>query len=106
MPTEYEIVSSRLLYYPEKGFEVRVPLQDWYERYQKGSPLICSDWEKFYDPRQTTYTKYTRLQSLKETLVDEVLQSIETSGHDRRLSPSWLGILERVLAPMRFPCHG
>ena len=31
VPSEYEIVSSRLLYYPGRGFEVKVPAAAWYE---------------------------------------------------------------------------
>ena len=66
MPTEYEIVTSKLLCYTGEGFtgkrfELDVPLLDWYKRYQQESPLTCSSWEKFQDPRQTTYTRYTDL---------------------------------------------
>ena len=71
MPTEYEIVTSKLLCYTGEGFtgkrfELDVPLKDWYRRYQEESPLVCSSWEKFRDPRETTYTKYTGLQRDKE----------------------------------------
>jgi hypothetical protein len=64
MPSEYEIVRSKLLLntgegFTGKRFELDVPLQQWYEQYQQGSPLACSSWEKFRDPRETTYTKYT-----------------------------------------------
>src|ERR671923_2592280 len=67
MPTEYEIVTSKLLCYTGEGFtgkrfELDVPLQDWDKRFQLDSPLICTSWEKFRDPRETTYTKYTEIQ--------------------------------------------
>ena len=62
MPTEYELLSSKLHYYVGKGFEVNMPVSGWYQKYQQGSPLTCSDWEKFADPRETTYTSYTGLQ--------------------------------------------
>ena len=39
VPTDYEIKSSRLLYYPERGLAVKTPVGAWIERYQAGSPL-------------------------------------------------------------------
>ena len=41
-----------------RGFEVAVPLADWYRTHQTGSALACDDWERFRDPRQTTYADY------------------------------------------------
>src|SRR5438552_15908876 len=77
MPTEYEIVTSKLLCYTGEGFtgkrfELDVPLQRRYQQYQEGSLLTCSSWEKFHDPRETTYSKYTDLQVDKETFVDSL----------------------------------
>jgi toluene monooxygenase system protein E len=111
MPTEYEIVTSKLLCYTGEGFtgkrfELDVPLKDWYHRYQEESPLVCSSWEKFRDPRETTYTKYTQLQREKEIFVDGILEEIELTGYDARLRPEWLRILPRVIAPFRYPGHG
>src|SRR5688500_11513695 len=63
MPTEYEIATSQLHYYIGRGFEVDLPLKEWFRQYQDGSPLTCSSWEIFADPRETTYTKYMSLQS-------------------------------------------
>ena len=36
IPTEYEVVSSRLAYHsrPEMGFELELPWRDWYTKYQ------------------------------------------------------------------------
>ncbi|MGD0988557.1 MAG: hypothetical protein ABR874_12155 [Candidatus Sulfotelmatobacter sp.] len=111
MPTEYEIVTSKLLCYTGEGFtgrrfELDVPLKDWYRRYQEESPLVCSSWEKFRDPRETTYTKYTELQRDKEIFVDGLLDEIELTGYDAHLRPEWLHILSRVVAPFRYPGHG
>ena len=105
-PTEYDITSSRLLYYPPRGFEVNVPMGGWYATYQQGSPLQCRDWEGFRDPRETTYARYAQLQARKETFVAGLLDSLETTGYDRELSPEWLAVLDRVVAPMRYPGHG
>jgi Methane/Phenol/Toluene Hydroxylase len=111
MPTEYEIVTSKLLCYTGEGFtgktfELDVPLLDWYKRFQQDSPLTCSSWENFRDPRETTYTKYTKLQRDKEIFVDGILQEIELSGYDSRLKPRWLQVLSRVLGPLRYAGHG
>jgi toluene monooxygenase system protein E len=111
MPTEYEIVTSKLLCYTAEGFtgkrfELDVPLKDWYRRYQEESPLLCSSWEKFRDPRETTYTKYTELQRDKEIFVDGILDEIELTGYDAHLHPAWLHMLTRVVAPFRYPGHG
>ena len=111
MPSEYEIVTSKLLCYTGEGFtgkrfEIDVPLRDWYRHYQEGSSLVCRSWEKFRDPRETTYTKYTELQRDKEIFVDGILEEIELTGYDAHLRPSWLHMLSRVVAPFRYPGHG
>ena len=111
MPTEYEIVTSKLLSYTGEGFtgkrfELDVPLLDWYKRFQQDSPLACGSWDNFRDPRETTYTKYTGIQRDKEIFVDGILEEIETSGYDRQISPQWLHVLSRVVAPLRYPGHG
>lgn len=111
MPTEYEIVTSKLLCYTGEGFtgkrfELDVPLKDWYHQYQEGSPLLCSSWEKFRDPRETTYTKYTGLQREKEIFVDGILNEIELTGYDAHTRPAWLHLFAKMVAPFRYPCHG
>lgn len=104
-PTPYDIATSRLHYWTERGFEVKVPLDEWYARYQRASPLHCRDWEQWSDPRQTTYTTYTELARTRETFVDGLLQSMP-EDYDGRLSPNWVAVLERVLPPLRYPVHG
>jgi toluene monooxygenase system protein E len=106
IPSDYEVATSRLLYYPGRGFEVNTPLQRWYQTFQQGSAFRCSDWEKFQDPRQTTYASYTELQASKEAYVDGLLESIDASDYDKKLSPVWIRILEKILPPLRYPCHG
>jgi hypothetical protein len=106
LPSEYELVTTSLLYYPSRGFEVKTPLAPWYEKHQRGSLLTARDWERFCDPRQTTYAKYTALALKGETYLDGVLEAIETKGYDRALSPEWRGTLDRVLGPLRYPLHG
>src|SRR3984893_14526728 len=110
MPSEYEIVTSKLLLntgegFTGKRFELDVPLRQWYEQYQQGSPLVCSSWEKFHDPRETTYSKYTELQMQKEIFVDGILEEIETTCYDARIPGTWMYILSRMVAPFRYPAH-
>jgi Methane/Phenol/Toluene Hydroxylase len=91
MPTEYKIVTSKLLCYTGEGFtgkrfELDVPLLAWYKRFQQDSPLTCSSWENFRDPRETTYTKYTEIQRDKEIFVDGILDrcAMATLAHGHR----------------------
>ena len=106
LPTDYEIGSTRLLWYVERGFEVQTPLAEWYRRHQRESPLRLPDWERFCDPRNTTYALYTQLQSRQETFLDGLLRSIEERGYDYQLSQGAVRLLNRLLAPLRFPLHG
>lgn len=106
VPSEYELASSNLLYYTKGGFELKVPVSSFYERYQQGSPLRCADWELFRDPRETTYTKYTALQRNQEVFVDGILGSIESSDYDARLSPQWRRALGEIISPARYLFHG
>jgi toluene monooxygenase system protein E len=105
-PTEYEIVTTRLHHHVERGFEVQTPVASWYERYERGSRWQATDWERFVDPRETTYTKYTRLQHAKESFVDGLLASIDDSSYDRALGPEARALFERVATPLRFVWHG
>ncbi len=106
VPTEYEIATSRILYYAGRGFEVDLPLSGWYERYQQGSPFACADWERFRDPRATTYSRYVAIQASKEALVDALFESIERADSDRSLGSAWVAVLEQVVAPARYLFHG
>jgi len=105
-PTEYEIVTTGLLYHPSKGFEVESPIAEWYRKYQKGSSFVLADPDRFRDPRETTYTKYASIQKDKEIYVDGLLESIDRAGSDKGLAPTCLRTLSRVLSPLRFPVHG
>lgn len=104
-PTDYDIASSRLLYYPDRGFETAVPLAAWYRKHQHDSELACRDWERFRDPRETTYARYVELQRTKEAFVDGVLAAAE-GGERERLSPAWIARLADLVPPLRYPVHG
>ncbi len=104
-PDDYDIATTRLLYYPARGFEVRTPIAQWYERYQQGCPLQLDDWDSFRDPRATTYTAYTQLQKEKDAFVGQLLRATDLPRHDQNLAAIWVEQLEDILAPLRYPVH-
>jgi len=106
IPSEYEISTSRLLYYPGRGFEVQSPVARWSTEQQAATALKLDDWDLFADPRQTTYSKYVEQAQAREIYVDGLLGVIDTMGYDLRLSEDWGTVLDRVMAPLRFPVHG
>ncbi len=106
VPTEYEIVTSRLLYYLERGFEIDVPVAPWYQRHQREVHLRCESWDAFKDPRETTYTSYTRLAARHEQHLDGVVNSFLASPSPARGSSGWASIARQVLPPLRYPYHG
>jgi toluene monooxygenase system protein E len=105
-PSDYDIASTGLLYYPGRGFEVRTPMEEWYRRYQTGSPLRCADWDRFRDPAEMTYSRYVEARRDKEVYVEGLLKAAAGADQDRRLSPGYLHLLDRILCPLRYPFHG
>lgn len=105
VPSDYDIASTALLYYPKKGFEVETPGAAWYRRHQQGWWLRLGGCERFRDPRETTYTRYTELQKAQEGFVDGLLRAIEEGPYDRELPSGWLAQLEGWLPVLRYPCH-
>jgi len=105
-PTDYDITSTKLLYYVERGLEIDAPIGAWYRTHQAGSELACHDWERFRDPRETTYSKYVDLQRTKEAFVDGVLAAAEDREHVPRLAPAWRTALASLISPLRYPVHG
>ena len=111
IPSDYEIGTSRLLYYVARGgFEVDLPTGAWYRRHQTGSPLSCGGrwelFEAFEDPRATTYGSYVRLQRDQEAYTARTLDPTRLAPHDAGLPDAWVNLLERALPPFRFLGHG
>jgi toluene monooxygenase system protein E len=107
LPSDYEIVTSKLLYHVERGgFEVQTPSAAFHARHQGQSPLVCERWDTFVDPRATTYTSYVNIERDRESYVGRLLATIDESDHDRRLPGAWVDTLAGVLSPLRFLCHG
>jgi toluene monooxygenase system protein E len=108
VPSEYELVSTGLHYnYPHR-FELPAanPVVAWYHRYREGSALQARDWERFCDPRRTTYRTYTQLQDSREDVVDGLLREVDETAYDRDLNDEWVRFLDRWYFPLRFPAHG
>ena len=104
VPSDYDIATSRLLYYPARGFAVDTPVSAWYARYQAGSAFRLADWDAFRDPRETTYSSYTALQARAQVFLDGIYRSAGPA-YDRSLDPEWVKALERVLPVLLYPCH-
>jgi toluene monooxygenase system protein E len=102
--SDYEIVTSRLLYYPERGVEVPSPVARWCAEQQANAALRSADWDAFSDPRRTTYSSYVAAAQARETVLDGLLERCEQG--DARLSAEWIRTLEAVLPVLRFPVHG
>jgi toluene monooxygenase system protein E len=108
VPPEYELVSTDLHYNYPMRFELPAtnPVIAWYHRYREGSALQARDWERFSDPRRTTYRGYTQLQDSREDVIDGLLREIDETSYDRNLSGEWRRFLDRWYFPLRFPAHG
>lgn len=103
-PQHYDIVTSRLLYHRELGFEVATPGAAWMQRHGLESRLR-GGFQAFRDPRATTYASYVELQSERESFALQLLQAADDTGYDRTLGADWLDVLEAVLPVLRYPCH-
>src|SRR6201997_1131939 len=108
IPTEYALVSTDLHYNHPRRFELTAanPVVAWYYRYREGSALQARDWERFSDPRRTTYRGYTQLQDSREDVIDGLLREIDDTAYDRELDQKWVRFLDRWYAPLRYPVHG
>ena len=106
VPSEYDIATSRLLYYPARGFAVDTPVSAWHKQYAPGKILRIPDWERFRDPRETTYARYTAIQHERETFVDGLFRVVDETGYDARLPSEWLEALGKWLPALLYPCHG
>lgn len=106
VPSDYEVVTSRLLYYPNRGFEVNSPIARWYGRLHSDIWLPFPGWDDVSDPKETTYRRYVAQAHEREAFVDGLLEIIEATDYDRQLPRPWLHALERLLAPLPYPLHG
>lgn len=107
-PSEYEIVSTNLLWHTrnaETPFDVDGFMSEWYRKNLFGSPLKHADWDTFRDPDETVYRTYNIHQDGQESYVDGLLQQFAAEGHDKGLSKEWVATLARLYTPARYPLH-
>src|ERR1700751_4516328 len=105
LPTEDELGSTAAPDNQPRRSELPAgnPVVGWYYRYREGSALQARDWERFADPRRTTYRGYTQLQDSREDVVDGLLREIDDPAYDRDLDQKWVRFLDRWYAPLRYP---
>lgn len=110
VPGDYAVVTSKLLFTdPARPAEVETPVEEWYARYQRGSPFRLNegeaDWDCFADPRATTYSRYVAQKARAEAVVGHLLERIESGDYDRQLSPEARSLLASAVSPLRYPWH-
>lgn len=103
IPNRYELLSSQLLYYPDKGLAVDTPAARFLRQHQTESALQAPDWERFSDPRATTYASYVALQREQEAYVDGLLSHAEEAGAD---TSGFHAFVADNVSALRYPCHG
>lgn len=107
LPSMYELLTSGMLYYPEKGgFEVKTPIADWYHTYQQNSDIKAPKWENFEDPLQNTYNDYVQRQKDEEVFLNAHAKHIDASKQNIFLDEDWMRLLSLLLGSLRYPWHG
>jgi len=109
-PSEYEIVSTNLLYNTRDDnapyeLDPNMFMNVWYKTYRNGSGLQHPDWNAFRDPDEQVYRTYTMLQDGQETYVFGLFDQFNERGHDQALDPAWAAELARIHTPARYLFH-
>ncbi|MDQ0390371.1 toluene monooxygenase [Labrys monachus] len=107
-PSEYEIVSTNLLWHtrdPDHPWDVDGFMGDWYTKNLFGSPLKHKDWNAFRDPDETVYRTYNIQQDGQESYVDGLLEQFARDEHDAALPAAWVPVLAKLYTPLRYPLH-
>ncbi|MSO73844.1 MAG: toluene monooxygenase [Alphaproteobacteria bacterium] len=109
-PTEYEIVSTNMLWSTDDpkapwAMGQGVPMTQWYLKYRNQSPLKHKDWDGFRDPDQLVYRTYNMIQDGQESFVDALLDDHSRNQHDLGLAPESVGLLACFYTPARFVVH-
>jgi toluene monooxygenase system protein E len=99
-PTDYEVTTTALLYYPARGFEVKTPVWQHYVEHQQRGILRSTRWEAFQDPAHTTYTSYVAERRDQETFLDRLFERPAAA------LPAQLEPLLGLVSALRFPLHG
>lgn len=109
-PTEYEIVSTNMLWStddPDAPWAMGpdVPLSQWIMKFRNRSPLKHPDWNAFRDPDQLVYRTYNMMQDGQEAYIDGLLDDHNRNEHDLGLAPRWLEQLAALYTPARYLIH-
>lgn len=108
-PTEYEIVSTNLLWSTDDdapwAMGPDIPLSKWYVQYRNDSPLRHENWDGFRDPDQMVYRTYNMIQDGQEAHVDGLLEDHRGNEHDSGLNAAWVSKLARLYTPSRYLLH-
>lgn len=109
-PTEYEIVSTDLLWTrenPQAPFtqSPTIPSSQWFLKYRENTALTHPDWDAFRDPDQLVYRTYNTIQDGQESYVDGLLDEHARNDHDFGLSAEWLAQLAARYTPGRYLIH-
>lgn len=109
-PTEYEVVSTNLLWStgnPDTPWTMggAITMSKWYKKYRNGSPLKSADWESFRDPDQLIYRNYTLIQDGQESFVDGLIEDHSRNEHDSSMPDAWTELLGRAYTPSRYLMH-
>ncbi|MBL8473601.1 MAG: hypothetical protein KF778_07990 [Rhodocyclaceae bacterium] len=99
IPSDYEIVGSRLHYYPQCGFAVDTPVSEWYRRHQ---PPVGPGDEPMRDPQATTYASYVRRKREQEIHLERLCHAPDQTLPADAARDLW----NRCVAPARYPLHG
>lgn len=100
VPSEYEIGSTSLHYYPKRGLEIETPVSEWVTNRQAKSALKLENWNAFVDPHGTTYMNYTSRQYEKVAYVSKL-----NEASDVPLAQAHRAELARTVGCLRFVCH-
>ena len=99
-PSDYQITSTALLYYPARGFEVETPVARHYSEHQKHGQLRSERWDDFEDPAHFTYSSYVAERRDQEAFLDRLLER-PSDPLSAELQP-----LLGLISALRFPLHG
>ena len=108
-PSEYEIVSTNLLWSTDGempwALSPDIDMNQWYLKYRNQSPIKHKDWDSFRDPDELVYRTYNIQQDGQETYIDGLLDEHNRNEHDAGYSNDWLMYLLKSYTPARYLLH-
>lgn len=102
IPTDYEVVSTRLLFTPGPAYAILAPMQQWNEQYGPQVFFKMTDWESFKDPAATTYKTYIAKQHDQVVFLEGLLASQEFKAPP---DPAFERLVSSTFSALRFPLH-